>query len=198
MTFTWARRGSADLFDSGFLPPATTHLTPPIPLPADTPLWARVWTRQSGVWRFADSQFSLSHAAAAALAFPRDGTTNVALSPTFTWTSTPGAAGYALHLGTIGGQDVYDTGPDLLPGTAVSLTVPSLPPNTALRARLRTRMNGVWRYRSDVVFSTGGAPWRRPPHGRSLPLDTQRRSGGSGRRWDGRCLRRMPHECNRE
>ena len=89
--------GAADLYESGLLSPATTHLTPPQQLPAGPTLWARIWTRRFGAWAYSDSSFTLSHIAAASLTFPANGATNIDPFRRFAWAATAGAEEYDLR-----------------------------------------------------------------------------------------------------
>jgi hypothetical protein len=76
------------------------------------------------------------------------GTSNVA----FRWTSVLGYALYQLNLGTSSGtSDLY-----LYKGTALSVTVPSLPANGAIvYARLYSKIDAAWLY-NDFVYTEGG------------------------------------------
>jgi hypothetical protein len=121
-------------------------------LPGYVALYARLGTRLDGVWRYTDTTFTaiplvarLVHPTADALIRPAGNT--------FWWTPVPQVESYILRIGTTaGGSQVFDSGET----SANSLTVPALPENATLYARLSTRRDGVWRT-VDTTFRTGSA-----------------------------------------
>lgn len=114
-------------------------------------LYARLWTKIAGVWRFVDSTFAVSPLIARFI-YPLSGATNVDLSQPFRWTPVAGAQAYYLYIGsTPGGKDVRDTG-EL---QSTSYPVSDVPSLRTLHVRLWTKVGGVWRY-IDSQFS--GAP----------------------------------------
>jgi len=139
--------GGADLVNSGEL--QLTSYASRVLLPANQTLYARLWTKTGGIWRFTDSTFSAMPMVAR---FTCPASAGAVLDPSqpLAWTSVQNAQAYYLYIGsTPGAKDLVNTGEiqqtSYLPHTA-------LPANQTLYARLWTRVNGIWLY-VDTAFT---------------------------------------------
>ena len=116
-------------------------------------VFARMWTKAGGVWRFNDSSFTTSAAGlpnAATLTSPIDGATNVDLTLPIQWTTVLNAQAYYLYLGTTpGAKDLVNSG-ELQPTSYLAGTVPG---SQLVFARIWTKLGGVWRF-ADSSFTT--------------------------------------------
>ncbi|PYR16295.1 MAG: hypothetical protein DMF98_28235 [Acidobacteria bacterium] len=118
-------------------------------LPVGATLFARLYTRLGGVWRYADSTFTATPIAAE-LVHPLDGATNVDVAQPFQWTTAIGAEAYKLSIGsTPGGADIADSGET----ASTSYLATGLPSSGILYARVWTKLNGTWARHSDIMFS---------------------------------------------
>jgi hypothetical protein len=123
-------------------------------LPVGVTLYARIWTKHGGVWRYRDSTFSVQPFAAAMTA-PAHGATGVALHGTFSWSAVPNAQTYYLYVGTsIGAKDVVDSGETL----ETSRPYAGLQPLQTYYARLWTKLGGLWRYVDSSFVTVATAP----------------------------------------
>jgi hypothetical protein len=126
----------------------------PASLPANVTLYARMWTKVAGVWRYVDSTFSAA-SLAATLTSPANGAVNVSPTPLFQWTSALNAQAYVLWVGTTPGlKDLIGT--DEVQQTSYQSPV-TFGLNQTLYARMWTKAGGVWRY-TDSTFSTPVVP----------------------------------------
>jgi hypothetical protein len=142
--------GAKDLVDSGETL-QVSYLTPT--LPAGQVLYARLWTKAGGVWRYKDSTFTAAAQApvTATISYPPDGTIGADLTLPVQWTSVANAQTYYLYIGTSSGaKDLVDSG-ELL---QTSYGVQSLPVHQVVYARLWTKVGGTWRF-ADSSFSAG-------------------------------------------
>lgn len=156
VVYVGSTQGSASVYSSGLLPPATTSHTPQ--LAAGQSLWARIWTLRGGSWTFSDVNFTTAASLpplVATFTYPTQGATNVTTAQAFTWTATAaGVQGYALYVGTSpGGGEVYSSG--LLSPSTTSHT-PQLVPNQTLWARIWTQREGNWKF-TDISFTTASS-----------------------------------------
>ena len=111
-------------------------------------VYARLWTRVTGVWRYTDSSFN-ARPLVATLIHPLNGAADVDPATALQWTAIPNAQAYYFYVGsTPGAKDLVNTGEM----AATEYRVSSLPPGQPLYARLWTKVGGVWRY-SDTTFS---------------------------------------------
>jgi hypothetical protein len=134
--------GAKDLVNTGEIQSVSYAA---VSLPQGQTLYARLWTRVGGVWRYSDSTFALTPSPASLLS-PQDGA-SVESSTTFQWTSTTGAQAYYLYVGTTqGAKDVVNTGEIQQTSYAASL-----PEGATLHVRLWTRLAGAWLYRDSQV-----------------------------------------------
>jgi hypothetical protein len=139
-------RGAKDLVDTGEIL-QTSYLA--AQLPAGQTVYARLWTKVGGVWRYRDSTFTVGLFAAMFL-HPLDGATGVDLTQPFHWITLVGAQAYYLYVGrSPGAKDVLDSGE--IAGT--SYLPIGLPSSGILYARIWTKMNGMWRH-SDIAFTS--------------------------------------------
>jgi hypothetical protein len=100
--------GANDIVNSGELR-VTSYRA--LALPAGQVLYARLWTKAAGFWRFVDWSFTAGMPLTAHLTFPANGATNVNLSQPLTWTPIPGASAYYVYAGTSpGAKDLVDSG----------------------------------------------------------------------------------------
>jgi len=117
-------------------------------LPAHTVVYARLWTRVAGVWRYSDSRFS-ALPLEATMVYPVNGARDVDLPVPLQWTAIPGADAYYLYIGTTpGAKDLVNTGEI----STTSRTVTNLPSGLTVYVRLWTRLGGIWRF-TDSTFT---------------------------------------------
>jgi hypothetical protein len=137
--------GAKDLVDTGELL-RTSYLA--ARLPAGQTLYARIWTKIGGIWRYTDSTFTVGLIPATFL-YPLDGASGVDLTQPFHWTTTMNAQAYHLYVGTSpGDNNILDSGE--VAGT--SYLASCLPSRGILYARILTKVNGTWRH-SDIAFT---------------------------------------------
>jgi hypothetical protein len=121
-------------------------------LPSGT-VYARIWVKYDGVWRFSDCTFTVPPPVAASFTFPSDGVQLSGAPTTFRWTSVAGALAYYLYVGTTSGtKDVVDSAETLQ--TSYSATLPS---GRQLYARIWTKYAYGWVF-DDVAFTTAVSP----------------------------------------
>jgi subtilisin-like proprotein convertase family protein len=116
------------------------------------PFYVRLWSRQSGVWKWIDYYYVTP--AAAQLVMPVTGGTLPGATATFRWTAGVGVAEKWLSIGTsLGASDIYDA----TQGSLTERTVGSLPTvGSPVYVRLWSLMNGSWVY-ADAVLNTSGS-----------------------------------------
>jgi hypothetical protein len=172
--------GARDVVDTGETALTTYHAAS---LPPGATLYARIWTKLGGVWRFEEISFQTS--AGADFLFPRDGDINIALPQLFRWTAAPGALAYYLYLGTsVGARDLLDTGEI----AATSYMPPSLPTDRPLFARIWTKYSTHWVF-ADAAFQgsctvcTLGSPSSGSPAVLIVPSDGEEIKGDAGQRF---------------
>ena len=143
--------GAADVTNSGELHQTSFAIGT---FPTGQTLYARIWTKVGGVWRYTDSTFSAANLTAT-LIYPADGAANVSPEQPATWTSVPNVEVYYLYVGsTLGAKDIVDSIETPLTSTSL-LGIPSA---QTLYARLWTRVAGVWRYRDSTFTAAPIAP----------------------------------------
>jgi hypothetical protein len=142
--------GARDLVNTGEIR-QTSYLA--TNLPANQTLYARLWTKLGGIWRFEDSTFSGALAVNARITYPADGALNADLSQRIQWTTVANVQAYYLYVGTTrGAKDLVNTGET----QQTSYLAVNLPANQLLYARISTKVGGVWRY-IDSTFSAAPA-----------------------------------------
>jgi len=159
--------GAKDLVNTG----ETTQLKYPTrALPGGVPLYARMWVRKAGGWRYRDSVFSTR--ASPRFIFPTPGQVGVGSSIRFKWAPVAGAASYTLSVGTTPGDD------DVFAATETAnseLDVTSLPASAALYATVTTKVGGN-DVAGQVVFTTNASSAAArllvPVDGGTLPAGT--------------------------
>lgn len=125
-------------------------------------LFARLWTKIGGVWRYADSTFT-TVALAAIFVYPLDGAAGVDVTVPFQWTRVPNAQRYRLTIHRVCQGHHCDHGnwrdnrhDEPLVDTGeirhTSYVVQDLPHNGTLHGRIWTKVDGTWRY-TDIVFT---------------------------------------------
>jgi hypothetical protein len=153
--------GAKDLVDTGEILQTSYRVAQ---LPAGQTVYARMWTKVGGLWRYTDSRFTVGLIPATFL-HPLDGATGVDRTRPFQWTSTMNAQAYYLCVGTSpGAKDVINSGE--LAGT--SYLPKSLPSSGILYARVWTKVNGSWSYHSDIAFTLATSL---PPSHMVVPVD---------------------------
>src|SRR5436190_2047270 len=102
--------GAKDLVDTGAIQ-QTSYLA--LKLPIGRLLYARLNTLTYGVWRYADTTFTVAPPppVPATLTYPSDGAVNVDQSIRFTWTPVTDVQVYYLYVGmSSGAKDVCSSG----------------------------------------------------------------------------------------
>ncbi len=111
-------------------------------LPAGPTLYARMWTKVAGVWRYVDSTFTARPPVTATITYPADGEVHADLTRPIQWTTVANAQAYYLYVGsTPGAADLVNTGEV----QQTSFTATNLPFDQTLYARIWTKVAGVWR-----------------------------------------------------
>ncbi len=143
--------GGQDIIDSG-----ETLLTGfPIAglLPAGPTLYARIWTKVAGSWRYRDSTFTASPFVPQ-FVNPTDGAVAVNPSTAFTWIAPANSTAHQLLVGTTpGANELFDSGQI----GATSVAVSGLPPTGTLYARVSSRVGAIWRH-TDIAFTLEASP----------------------------------------
>ena len=140
--------GAKDLVNTGEIQQTSYYI--PLTLATGTTLYARLWTKVAGAWRFVDRTFSVPPIAR--FTYPAAGATTVAATRSLTWTPVPVAQAYYLWVGsTPGAKDLVNTGEI----QQTSYLLPSsVPANQTLYVRLWTKAGGVWRYVDTTFFKS--------------------------------------------
>src|SRR5206468_4462903 len=103
-------RGAKDLVDSGEML-VTSYQA--FGLPAGQPLYARLWTKKAGVWRYTDITFTAATGAPmlkATVIAPVNGATGVNPTSLIQWTGVPNAQKYYVYVGsTVAAKDLIDS-----------------------------------------------------------------------------------------
>ncbi len=123
-----------------------------LPILGDSVFYARIYTRQGGVWRAGrDLIFRPAIVETAQLIVPMNGAHEVGGPLTFQWTTVPTAETYYLYVGTQSGlRDIVDSHEM----TQNTFTMPSFPAGRHLYARVFTRIDGQWLTSREVQFDT--------------------------------------------
>jgi hypothetical protein len=145
--------GGNDLLDTGNIT-STNFPAPESMSMVDGVIYARVWTRYEGAWKFADSIFST----AGMPPLPRMEWTSdkdhFLAGDAFRWQGSPMAEAYRLRIGTIpGSNDLHDSGPI----QTTRRFVEQLPTNIELFGQLETIMIDGSVVAEDFVFSVQDA-----------------------------------------
>jgi hypothetical protein len=118
-------------------------------LPTNQTLYARLWTKVGGTWRYVDATFRAAPLIAR-FTNPAVGTTIVDPSQPLAWTTVATAQAYYLYVGSIlGAKDLVNTGEIQQTSYLLRSTVPV---DQTLYARLWTKVDGVWLF-TDRTFS---------------------------------------------
>ncbi|MEV4423692.1 glycoside hydrolase family 5 protein [Patulibacter sp. NPDC049589] len=150
--------GAYDVLASGELPASQTAYSVPIPLPTDTTLYVRLYTKVSGAYdRWQDVAFTVQAGGKARFTAPVDGQSAVDTTSPITWGALAGSQGYYLTLGTsAGAHDLLASGE--LPASQTSYSVPISLPTGKIYARLYTKMGGVYDRWQDIVYTVKEQP----------------------------------------
>jgi hypothetical protein len=105
-------------------------------------LYARIWTKYGGVWRYYDVAFTQqANVEASQITVPANGSTGFDAGQPFQWKNIPLARGYRLEIGTKPGtSDLHDSGEI----TVTRRLIPNLPVGPVLYGRLGTRVGEEW------------------------------------------------------
>jgi hypothetical protein len=153
--------GANNLVNTGQLL-ATSYLASD--LPAGQLLYARLWTKVGGIWRYKDITFTAASGAVvvkATVTLPATGATNVSPVGSIVWTAVPNAQMYYVYVGsTPGAKDVIDS-EEICDGCTINTTATSWSMALAGRApaqglatmagqtvylRMWTKFGDLWRY----------------------------------------------------
>jgi hypothetical protein len=144
--FMGTEPGGADLVNTG----ETLVTSRPIDaLPVGPTLYATLWTKVAGVWRYTQSHFSAGPLAPE-FTYPQNGATSVDISQPFQWLPPSNAEQHWLYVGTgPGANDLLDSGAL----DATTFTPSDLPDRRTLYARVWSRVDGRWTRYTDIAFS---------------------------------------------
>jgi 6-phosphogluconolactonase (cycloisomerase 2 family) len=150
-------QGNYDVVNSGPLSSSVTSYQVGA-LPAGETLYARIYTEIGGSYsNYEDVSFTAAAPAIANFTYPTSGQTGVDATLPFTWSTSPGAQGYFLTVGTSqGGDDVVNSG--VLSSSQTSYPVGALPAGETLYARIYTEIGGSWSYYQDISFTAAEPP----------------------------------------
>ena len=167
--------GSANLYNSGTLSGTTTSASV-TNLPTNgVTIYARMWSKVSGVWQSIDYTYTeFGTASQAVLTSPAPGTTLTGANVTFSWTTGTGPTQYELWLSStgIGLSELYNSGAI----TATSASPTGLPTvGVKIYARLWSRINNGWQS-TDYTYTEFGTP---APAALTSPAPSSVLSGGN-------------------
>ena len=113
-------------------------------LPANSPIYVRLWSLINGSWTFRDYSYTTGFARVAVINSHTPGQTLTGSTVTFTWTSGLGPTAYWLDIGSVqGGAEYYSN----YQGTFRTRTVSGLPTNGGqMWVRLWSLINGNWNF----------------------------------------------------
>jgi hypothetical protein len=144
--------GSANLINSGILPPTTYAYIPP-PMPAGVTLYATLFTKWAGSWNYSQSITYTLQAGGATFTAPLSGQHVTAPRAPFTWSKVAPAEAYYLVVGTTSGNaNLVNSG--VLPATQSSYPGLALPPHATLYATVFTKIAGAWSYHQSLTFTS--------------------------------------------
>jgi uncharacterized repeat protein (TIGR03803 family) len=113
--------GARDLVNTGEI--QQTSYRVPLTLASGATLYARLWTKVGGTWRYVDASFSAPPTAR--FTYPGASTTTVDPTLPLTWTAVPSAQAYYLYVGsTFGAKDLVNTGETQQTSYLLRSTVP--------------------------------------------------------------------------
>src|SRR5947208_13882688 len=117
-------------------------------VPPNQTVYARIWVKVGGVWRYTDSSFSCA-TRTTHITYPANGATDADDTQPIEWVPVPGAQAYQLYLGsTPGAMDILNS--RQIHTTTFPWT--NTPTHQTLYARIWVRVGNVWRY-TDSSFS---------------------------------------------
>ena len=139
--------GGGDVADR---PLATSSFALPA-LPFDRTYYARIFTKQSGLWSYDEVAFRMpKQGSAARMIAPLDGQVAVTSAQTFRWDAIAQAQSYTFQIGTRADlADVVNSGETM----RTWWTTPALPADTRLYARVSTKIAGNW-YSQTIEFAS--------------------------------------------
>jgi hypothetical protein len=128
---------------------ATSYLV--VNAPSDVTLYARLWTRVDGVWRFVDITFTAASGASLSFTYPATGATTAHTTQALQWTSVANAQAYYLYIGTAAGlKNLVNSGEIQV----TSYLASGLPINQQVYARLWVKVGGIWSYIDRTFTAT--------------------------------------------
>jgi hypothetical protein len=153
--------GAKNIVDTGEIQTTTYAMSN---LPAAQTLYARIYTKQNGIWRFNDVSFTAAAALPSTLATLTYPTNGEAYDPAraIRWSSVPGAQAYYLYVGTSpGAKNVIDSGEI---GSTGYTPATAIPVSNRLYASIYTKYGGKW-YSVNSEFYVPGAGFIYPTNG---------------------------------
>jgi len=134
--------GGFDVLNSGNILSTSYRAPQAVSGSSQSILYARIWTKYGGVWRYYDVAFTQqANVEASQISVPANGSTGFDAGQPFQWTNVPLARGYRLEIGTQPGTaDLHDSGEI----TVTRRLVPNLPVGPVLYGRLGTRVGEEW------------------------------------------------------
>ena len=143
--------GTQNVVDTGSIQ-ATSYQAAGLPM--GQTLYARVWAKVDGVWRYTDSTFSVV-VLTSTIVYPANGAVNASMAQAISWTSLANAQAYFLYVGTtVGANNLINTGAI----TATSYSGTGLPSGQTLYARVWVEVAGIWRYTDSTFSAAASAP----------------------------------------
>lgn len=148
-------QGASNVADSGVISGTSFEVSS---LPANVPLYVRLFTDKWNAWRFADTVFTASPNSPT-LVTPLDGAISVNTGSPFEWRPSDPPSSYRLEIGTSpGGNDLHDTGEIWVPKRFVG----PLPIGRTLYGRVSARVGGSWApvdFRFTVAANSSTDPY---------------------------------------
>jgi hypothetical protein len=140
--------GAKDIVNTGEIQ-STSYTLPALSF--DGTYFARIYTKQAGVWRYTEQSFKLPQTGTPSrMVAPLNGQRNVTSAQVFQWEAVARAQAYYLYVGTNSGdKDLIDTGET----TRTWWTTASLPAGRHLYARIWTKIDGLWYWR-EIEFDS--------------------------------------------
>jgi hypothetical protein len=137
--------GASDYVSSGEIH-QTSYLARTIPI--GQRVYARIYTKVSGLWRYTDISYT-GTAPAARLTYPINGASNNDLVQPFQWLPVPGAQAYYLYVGTTPGTKNLVDSHEI---HTTSYLASNIPAGQTVYARLHTMVDNVWHF-TEISYS---------------------------------------------
>lgn len=144
---------SANLINSGVLPANQGSYAPP-PMPANTTLYATLFTKWAGGWDHSQSIRFRYQAGEATFTSPLNGQRVVDAKAPITWSTYPTAQAYYLVVSTTpGGANLVNSG--VLPTGRLYSPAVVFPKGVAIYATIFTEIGGSWAHYQTISFTAG-------------------------------------------